>query len=105
MATLLIGRESYFWAKGSARESDPTKGSPLEPESAVEGILEGLAPDGEPVLVKTWPRNPKQNDDDLAEMWYTNLDNFIGCTATGCYRSDCPVASNGLGRSRFLSCP
>ncbi len=33
------------------------------------GIIEGLALDGEPVLVKNWPRNPKQNDEDLAEIW------------------------------------
>ena len=37
------------------------------------GILEGVAPDGEPVLVKNWPRTPKQPDDDLAEIWYHEL--------------------------------
>ena len=37
------------------------------------GISEGVAPDGEPVLVKNWPRTPKQPDDDLAEIWYHEL--------------------------------
>ena len=43
----------------------------LKPDRASgrPGISEGLAPDGEPVLVKNWPRNPKQNDEDLAEIW------------------------------------
>lgn len=47
----------------------------LRPDRATgrPGIFEGLAPDGEPVLVKTWPRNPKQNDEDLAEIWRHEL--------------------------------
>ncbi len=47
----------------------------LKPDRASgrPGILEGLAPDGEPVLVKNWPRNPKQDDDDLAEIWRHEL--------------------------------
>jgi hypothetical protein len=47
----------------------------LKPDrgSGRPGISEGLAPDGEPVLVKNWPRNPKQNDDDLSEIWRHEL--------------------------------
>jgi len=47
----------------------------LRPDRAAgrPGILEGLAPDGEPVLVKTWLRNPKQSDEDLADIWRHEL--------------------------------
>jgi hypothetical protein len=47
----------------------------LKPERASgrPGLTEGLAPDGEPILVKNWPRNPKQNDDDVAEIWRHEL--------------------------------
>jgi DNA polymerase III delta prime subunit len=37
------------------------------------GIIEGTGPDGEGVLIKTWPRNPSQNDEDLAEIWRHEL--------------------------------
>ncbi len=37
------------------------------------GILEGTAEDGETVLVKEWPRKPKQPDADLTEIWLHEL--------------------------------
>ncbi len=47
----------------------------LRPEKASgrPGLTEGVASDGEPVLVKNWARNAKQNDDDLAEIWRHEL--------------------------------
>lgn len=47
----------------------------LRPDRATgrPAIFEGLAPNGEPVLVRTWPRNPRQNDEDLAEIWRHEL--------------------------------
>ncbi|MGK9055253.1 AAA domain-containing protein [Neorhizobium petrolearium] len=47
----------------------------LKPDKATgrPGIIEGTDPDGEPVLVKNWPRNVKQPDDDLEEIWRHEL--------------------------------
>ena len=53
--------EEYRLDETSLSKPDRASGRP--------GISEGLAPDGEPVLVKNWLRNAKQNDDDLAEIW------------------------------------
>jgi hypothetical protein len=55
----------------------------LKPDRASgrPGISEGLAPDGEPVLVKNWPRNSKQNDEDLAEIGVMSCDSSTGSTA------------------------
>lgn len=57
--------EEYRLEEAYLKRPDRTTGRPA--------IFEGLAPDGEPVLVKTWPRNPKQNDEDLAEIWRHEL--------------------------------
>ena len=35
-------------------------------------LTEGLSPDGDPVLVRTWPRNTK-DDDDLVDIWRHEL--------------------------------
>lgn len=37
------------------------------------GLLEGVGADGEAVLVKVWPRSPKQDDADLEAIWRHEL--------------------------------
>lgn len=47
----------------------------LRPDKATgrPGMTEGTDPDGELVVVKNWPRNPKQPDEDLEEIWRHEL--------------------------------
>lgn len=37
------------------------------------GLIEGVGPDGEAVLVKIWPRSARQNDADLEAIWRNEI--------------------------------
>ena len=37
------------------------------------GLIEGIGPGGENVLVKTWPRSVRQNDADLESIWRNEI--------------------------------
>tara|TARA_R110002073_G_scaffold69054_6_gene171326 strand:+ start:21242 stop:24775 length:3534 start_codon:yes stop_codon:yes gene_type:complete len=42
-------------------------------KDGVPGILEGSSPNGAPLLIRVWPRNPKADDKDLIDIWRNEL--------------------------------
>lgn len=44
-----------------------------EPTLGQPGLMLGTSPEGEPVLIKVWPRRPNAKDDDLKEFWHHEL--------------------------------
>lgn len=63
-------REASFLARYS-----PAERYLLRPVRAVgkPGLLDGVTPNGEPVIIREWPRSAKQDDHDLVEIWRNEL--------------------------------